>query len=640
MAETDQWFQEAFARHQADDLDGAARLYRRLLDVAPDHGEALYLLGSVQVQRGNYADALPLLEQAIARDAGQAKYFNNLGFALKSLMRTGEARGAYEQALRLQPDYPQAVFNLADLEKDAGNLGRAQAGFEHAVTLRPDWAEAQGFLGTVLHVRGFSEQALPYLQKALALGPAGTDSRHTLLGNLGICLQALGRNADARDCYDQILAENPERCEAHLNRALLKLLLGDMTGGWEEYEWRLRSPESPERVYTQPAWDGSPLAGRTLLVHAEQGFGDTFQFLRYLPLIVRDGGRVLFECQPGTQSLLEGCAGFDEIVTPPATGDDRVSHDIQIPLLSLPRLFPHPVDSPPGREAYIHAPEAQADRWGGRLERICADLPRHRPDHLKVGVIWAGNPNHKNDHHRSACLIDFAPLGRVPGVTLFSLQKGPGEAQASDAPAGMTLVDLANLIDDFSDTAAVLQHLDLLITVDTSTAHLAGALGRPVWLLLPFAADFRWLPDREDSPWYPTVRLFRQSRLRDWTTVLARVARELTDMGTRRSPLLPQIEAAEGLFAAGDAPGAMAAFQGLAARHGPHPRVLNNLGVLHWHTGAAEEALTSFLGALQLAPHDPTTRRNCADVLRALGHTEDARMLLGVPDDAPLPRAA
>ncbi|MBV9851003.1 MAG: tetratricopeptide repeat protein [Armatimonadetes bacterium] len=697
MATTERWFQEAFARHQAGDLAGAEALYRRLLRRQPRHADALYLLGSLRAQRVDYAGALPFLERAAALAPAEARYFNNLGVALKETGRPDEARAAYERALALRPEYPEAFNNLGILCKDQGNLEEAAAWYKKAVAarsdyadahnnlgialkereqwdeagehfaraarLRPEFAEAHNNLGAVRRHQGRLEEAAASLERALALQPDYAEAHNNLgivrqeqdrlqdaeahfrralvlmpgygdaLLNLGGVAQAQGRHEEALACFDAVLTAEPERHDAHFNRALLRLLRGETAQGWAEYEWRLRNPACPERAYSQPLWDGSPLAGRTLLVHTEQGFGDTFQFIRYLPLIERrglkDGGRVIFECQPRTRAILERCAGFDEIIER-ADGNEpegRAPHDVQLPLMSLPHLFPHPVDSPPADVPYITVAPEKAAQWGERLEQISAVVPGHRPGNRKVGIVWAGNPNHKNDRNRSASLADFAPLGRVPGVTLYSLQKGPAEAQAADAPPGMTLVGLAGALDDFADTAAVIGHLDLVITVDTSVAHLAGALGKSAWLLLAFVPEWRWLRGRADSPWYPTMRLFRQPRRKDWAAVLARVAEELEGLASAAPTVLTRIEAAEVLFIAKRIEEAKAALAALARDFPPHPRVLNNLGVIHWQEGAAVEALTMFLRALEVAPHDRTTRLNCAAVLRALGQEDDARAL-------------
>ncbi len=609
MATQEQEFRQAFARHQAGDLEAAERGYRRVLAQQPNHAEALYLLGSLHAQRLDYAGALPFLERAVALDPRQARFLNNLGIALKETGRWDEADSAYARALALKPDYPEALNNRGILYRDRGlpaeaiaafrrataarpdyadahnNLGlalqaaeemeeaaecfhravthdpgfaaahnnrgavlrllgrldEAAAHVEQALALRPDYAEAHNNWGIILHEMQRAGEAEACFRKALALSPDYPDA----LLNLGASVQAQGRFDEAVEQFERVLALEPHRHDAHFNQGLIRLMRGELAAGWEGYEWRLRDPKAKPPPYRRPRWDGSPLAGRTLLVHAEQGFGDTFQFVRYLPLIPKDGGRVVFECQPGTKALLAGCAGFDELVERPESNvsDDATPHDVQIPLMSLPRLFPHPAAEPPGREPYIHVPVDKVELWRERLAQVSASVPGHRPENLKVGLVWAGNPTHKNDKNRSASLADFTPLAGIPGVTLYSLQLGPAERQAADPPAGMTLVDLAGAIGDFTDTAAVLTHLDLVISVDTSTAHLAGALGRPLWLLVPFVPEWRWMQDREDSPWYPSLRLFRQPERRNWGPVFARVAQELAARAGADAPAAPSVEA-------------------------------------------------------------------------------------------------
>jgi glycosyltransferase involved in cell wall biosynthesis/Flp pilus assembly protein TadD len=595
MGTLDQVFQQAFVHHQSGDLEAAERGYARVLQERPQFAEALYLLGSLHAQRMDYSQALPFLQKAAALDSRQARYCNNLGIALKETGRWDEAAAAYARAISLKPDYPEAFNNRGILCKDQGRLEEASSWFRRAVASRPDYAEAYNNLGltlktheaveeaaeafhqAVIHQPNFSaahnnlgamlrqmgrlEEASVHVAQALALQPdfaeaynnwgiilhemrrdeeAEAQFRRALtlcprypdaLLNLGSSVQAQGRFNEALECFEQVLSLEPHRHDAQFNRALLQLMRGEFAEGWDGYEWRFRDPKAKPSPYHRPRWDGSPLAGRTLLVYAEQGFGDTFQFIRYLSQIPKDGGRIIFECQPGTKILLEHCDGFDEIIERGESNvsDDEIPHDVQIALMSLPRLFPHSMETPPCQEPYIHVPLNKVTAWGERLEEISQSLPNHAGDNLKIGIVWAGNPTHKNDKNRSASLAEFAPLAQIPGVTFYSLQVGVPEEQAANPPAGMTLINLAGALQDFTDTAAILMHLDLVISVDTSTAHLAGALGRPVWLLLPFIPEWRWLEEREDSPWYPSMRLFRQAQRQAWAPVFAKIAEALAE---------------------------------------------------------------------------------------------------------------
>jgi len=296
------------------------------------------------------------------------------------------------------------------------------------------------------------------------------------------------------------------------------LVRGDFLQGWEEYEWRWKTKDAafPERNFAQPQWDGSPLEGRTLLLHAEQGLGDAIQFIRYLPLVAQNGGNIVLECQPELQRLFQRMAPDLPVL---AMGQALPAFDVHCPLMSLSRVFSTDLGNIPQTVPYLHADAAEAALWGERLAGLGSSL--------KVALVWAGNPTNKNDRKRSLKLASLAPLAEVPGVRFISLQKGDATAEARTLPAGVALIDVAEDLKDFADTAALLANLDLVISVDTAVVHLAGAMGRPVWTLLPFAPDWRWLLGRADSPWYPTMRLFRQPAIGDWDAVIAEVREQL-----------------------------------------------------------------------------------------------------------------
>jgi hypothetical protein len=294
------------------------------------------------------------------------------------------------------------------------------------------------------------------------------------------------------------------------------LLRGDFSRGWADYEWRLTTT----RTFAQPQWDGGPLAGRTILLHAEQGLGDTLHFIRYAERVAAAGGNVVVECQAPLKRLLHDSLERIPVIS---HGEPLPSFDVHCPLLSLPRLFQTTLESIPARVPYVDANDALAPQWRARL----ADKDRH----LKIGLVWAGSEAHQNDRNRSIPLATFAPLAQGPNTCIYSLQKGDAARQAAASSAPFPLVDWTSELHDFADTAALIAQLDLIITVDTAMAHLAGALGKPVWALVPHVPDWRWLLDRDDSPWYPTMRLFRQTNPGDWTSVLERVATALRISG-------------------------------------------------------------------------------------------------------------
>jgi len=340
-------------------------------------------------------------------------------------------------------------------------------------------------------------------REALRLAPEDPEN-HRTLGNIYYAGRRLEETAA---CYQAALRLAPDDPGTRWNRSILLLLEGEFEEGWREYEWRWRLPDAPARAVLQPLWDGAPLAGRRILLDAEQGMGDTIQFLRYVPMVVEAGGDVIFQCHSPLVKMLEKHPGLGRVIDLNRPAPDA---DVQAPLLSLPRIFHTTRDSIPARVPYLAAEPERVAFWGRRMASL---------DGFRVGVAWSGNPRNPNNRERSLDPRGLAPLLRVPGVRLVDLQKEHGET-------GLALDRLEGW-DDVSDTAAIMMHLDLVISVDTLAAHLAGALGRPVWTLLPFAAEFRWLLDREDSPWYPTMRLFRQKHPGDWEEAIGRVAEAL-----------------------------------------------------------------------------------------------------------------
>jgi hypothetical protein len=321
----------------------------------------------------------------------------------------------------------------------------------------------------------------------------------------------------ATDFLEQALRHKPDAAEARFFRSTLLLSQGKLLEGWKDYEYRAQLPTVTPWPHSQPQWDGSPLEGKTLLVHADDGFGDAMHFVRYDAMLRQRarGGQVLLQVHPGLMRLLH-LAGFRNLLP---QGQPLPPFDLHVPLLSLPGLFGTTLENIPCDVPYLFADSRQVALWRERLAEGSG---------FKVGIHWQGNPKFAADRHRSISLAAFAPLTRVPGVRLFSVQKTYGREQLADARArGMDVVDLADSLDDFVDTAAVIQNLDLLVTCDTAVGHLAGAMGAPVWVALSAAPEWRWLRDREDTPWYPTMRLFRQPTLGDWDSVFARIASEL-----------------------------------------------------------------------------------------------------------------
>jgi hypothetical protein len=321
---------------------------------------------------------------------------------------------------------------------------------------------------------------------------------------------------EAIACFQKALQIDPHYPEAHCNMSFVYLLTGNFEEGWKEYEWRRRLKGSVQREFSQPLWDGSDIHGKTILLYAEQGFGDTIQFIRYIPFVAQKNAIVLVECQDELASVIQDIEGVNRVFV---FGEQLPEFDVHCPLLSLPLVFDTTLETIPAEVPYIKADSILVQRWKNKL--------KHDNSKLKIGLSWAGRPTHKRDRQRSISFDTFSPLLQINEVTFYSLQKGEAAGQAKNPTKGMKLIDYTDEMRDFSDTAAFIENLDLIISVDTAVAHLAGALGKPVWTLLPFAPDWRWMLHREDSPWYPTMRLFRQPSPGDWGSVINNVLRNL-----------------------------------------------------------------------------------------------------------------
>ena len=481
-----QAFDLALQHHQAGRLGEAEQLYRQILARQPGHIQAMHNLGQIALQAGRNDAAVDLIRRATSLGPNYAEAHNNLGNALRAQGQPDEAIAAYRRAFALNPNLPEVHNNLGNALAEKGQLEEAITAYRQAISLRPEYAEAHYNLGSALKEQGQLDEAIAAYRQAIALKP-----------NLP---------------------------EAHNNLSLALLARGDFQQGWEEYEWRWKCKGfPPPRNFAQPQWDGGPLEARTLLLHAEQGLGDAIQFIRYLPLVAQRGGRIIIECQAELQRLFQTMAGICQVV---AFGQPLPAFDLHCPLLSLPRVFGTNLANIPHIVPYLSPDPALVDAWSRTLGS---------PDgRLRVGLAWAGSPRFKGNRARSLNLQQLAPFAAVPGVKFYSLQKGAAGEQAKSPPVGLELVDLGPDLNDFADTAAVMSLMDLIITTDTSVPHLAGAMGRPVWLMLQFAPDWRWLLERQDSPWYPTMRLFRQSRTGDWDGVIMRVVDALSLWITNR----------------------------------------------------------------------------------------------------------
>ncbi|MBI3840084.1 MAG: tetratricopeptide repeat protein [Planctomycetia bacterium] len=493
--------------------DQAVSILRRAVQIAPHSDSAHYNLGTALRNQGKLEEAVVSFRHAIAANPASAEAHYNLANALRDSNRLDEAEASYRQALGARPRYLKAIINLGAVVRDQGRLEEAIEILRQAVSIDARYSNAHLNLGTALRDAGHYAEAVACFHQALALLPDLAEAHN----NLGTTLQAQGRLVEALACYEEALRCDSLAADAHFNLGTYRLRQGDLEGGFPEYEWRWKFKNFSSRRYAEPRWDGSQLEGRTILLHAEQGLGDTLQFIRYASDVKDRGATVLVECQAPLLNILASCPGIDRLI---AVGSPLPSFDVQASLLSLPSILKLSLENL-SRGAYLCADPALVEQWH-------ADLEGYRG--FRIGICWQGNPKFLFDRQRSLSLEQFGPLAEIAGVRLVSLQKGTGAEQIA-ANDGFEVIDLGPGWDEaagpFMDTAAVMKNLDLVITADTAVAHLAGALGVPVWLALAINSDWRWFADREDSPWYPTMRLFRQQRLDDWSDVFGRIAHQL-----------------------------------------------------------------------------------------------------------------
>jgi len=487
-------------------VESAAECYRTAIILQPDFADAHNNLGTLLVKQGRLDDAVGAFEQALRASARHARAWFNLGTARQLQDRFPAALEAYRQALTLDPGNHSAENNFGLLLRAEGRFAEALAAFRRADALKPNDPTILVNLAAALQDVNKAEESLVVLAAVLARVP----DDYRALTNLGNAYVALNQPAAGIAAYEQALAIAPVAGEVRYNIALAHLVMGDFERGWAGYDARLES-EHHRKLYAfdQPRWyAGQPLSGRTLVVYAEQGLGDTIQFVRYVPLLAAQGARVVVRVQSPLQPLLAAQPTPATFIT---AGDPLPDYDLQCPLLSLPREFATRLDSIPTQASYLRAPQAKVAAWRNVFALAGG---------LKVGLVWSGNPKHQYDHNRSIPFALLAALAADVPAHFFALQKEQRETDREELAAAPRITDLSGKMADFADTAAIVTALDLVITVDTSVAHLAGALGARTWVLLGYAPDWRWLLQRADSPWYPSIRLFRQSAPGDWASVL------------------------------------------------------------------------------------------------------------------------
>jgi tetratricopeptide (TPR) repeat protein len=502
-------------------LEEALASYDRALAVRQDFTDAHVSRGNVLHALARFEDALASYDRALTLRPDYAEAYSSRGATLHELKRFEEALASYDNALALQPDYAEARYNRGNALHALKRFEEALATYDHALALRPDYVEALVNRGNPLHALNRFEEALATYDHALALRPDYVEA----LVNRGIILHKLKRLEEALASYDRALALRPDYVEAHYNEGMSRMLAGDFQRGWQKLEWGWIAARQRyiKRNFPQPLWRWSnEIAGKTVLLHAEQGFGDMIQFCRYVPRVAERGARVIFEVYEPLCELMSTLPGVAQIVS---AGKPLPDFDMHCPMMSLPLALGAESATILSQTPYLRAsPQAVMD-WNGRLGS------RHRP---RIGLAWSGLPAHDNDHNRSMRLSAFLPPLAGFDATYVSLQR---ELREDDAPVLQGRSDILHFGEElktYADTAALIANLDLVISVDTSVAHLAGALAKPVWILLPFIPDWRWLLDRDDSPWYPTARLFRQDETRGWDSVMASVQAALDTYLRRR----------------------------------------------------------------------------------------------------------
>jgi len=504
-------YNAALQYHGTGQLANAERCCRTIIAINPLHADSLHLLGTIAFQAGNYLAAVELINKAIGLNDKCSDYYCNLGSALQALGHMDEAVNSYNQALALKPDHAVACNNIGNALQTLGRLEESITAYKSALVVRPYDADTYSNLGSTLQALGRIDEATASYNQALTLKPDHVVAHF----NLGGLLQALGKLDDALRHYEQALALRPEYAQAHTKKAMIQLIQGNLTSGWIEYEWRWRIQDFSfyNRKFSSPMWHGEPLNGQRILLHSEQGLGDCLQFLRYLPMVQAAGGIVVLEIPARLQRLAAQLPGVTHFAV---TGEPLPPFDQHCPLMSLPLVFGTNLETIPSKVPYLSIPpdalqKASALQWP--------------TEGLRVGLAWAGSSQHAMNQFRSISLSILQPLFDIKEVKFFSLQIDTAAKQLRTINA--TITDLSSVTTDMADTAAQIAQLDLVISVDTSVAHLAGALAKPFWLLLSCDTDWRWLLEREDSPWYPTARLFRQTILGDWSSVVDRVASSL-----------------------------------------------------------------------------------------------------------------
>ena len=491
--------------------------YQMALKIKPDYAEAVLNLGKVFMKTGGNDQAIVCFQKVLSLKPDYAEAYFSLGQASKDEYRLEDALNFYIKALANKPLYPAALNNMGNVLLELKRSDEAVVILAKALEIKPDYVEAHNNLGNALKEQNRSEDAIASYRRAISINPDFAEAHC----NIGVLFKELGDLDKAMTCFSKALAVKPDYAEANYNLGLGFLLKGELKKGWKGYanRWKFRPLKKTRRTYEAPLWEGQDIKDKTLFLYPEQGLGDFIQFVRYLPLIQEHGGRVITEAP---ETLYEITSDSFENFQITETGEPPSQFDFHAPMLDLAFLLGTTEHSIPTHEAYFSAPVKLAQKWREQLDAY---------EGYRIGLVWAGDPKHKNDENRSIDPSHLAPLLQLNGVKIFSLQVGhDGEA---NKVLGENIVDLAPKLSSFGETAAVMSNLDLVISIDSSPAHLAGALGRRVWTLLPFMPDWRWMLNGTTTPWYPSMQLFRQVTIGDWQSVISDVCLALRSTRSR-----------------------------------------------------------------------------------------------------------
>lgn len=511
-------FQQGARLHGAGRMADAEQVYRQVLSTEPRHADTLHMLGVLALQAGHPTPAADLIGQAIAVRPSEPMYYVNRAHARLAVGQAAAAAADGRAAIQARRNCAEGYQVLGHALADLGRADEALEAYQAARQRKAGLPGIENDLGLALCEANRLTEAVGHLEAAVRQAAGDPQTRN----NLGGVLRELGRLDEAETLYRQAIRLTPEDPALHVNLAIALLLAGRLREGWAEWEWRWRARPDMAMGYGQPRWEGEPLNGRTLLIHAEQGLGSNIQFCRYVNRIP-SGGRLVLAVQPSLVRLMNGLGG---LVTVVAIGDALPKIDLRCPMLSLPRVLgTNAVADIPADIPYLRADPGAIERWQRRMAGLSG---------LRVGLVWAGNPEDaRMDRRRSMPLAALAPLADLSGVSLVSLQVGAAAQALPESPLGALVHDWTAELGDFAETAALIEALDLVISVDTAVVHLAGALGKPVWLLNRFDTCWRWLLGRDDSPWYPTLRQFRQTAAGQWDDVVTRVRVALADQAER-----------------------------------------------------------------------------------------------------------